>query len=126
LCSAGAWMKSNSFTAPMAGEKERPLQSILHGLLSMNRQTGLFHSASKVKSDVDVILFIRVTGQDCNRCAWEEAVQIFLHGSLRVIEKSNDFVHFPYRQCAARLLNIHEKAMPARVFEIQTKGHQGF
>ena len=69
---------------------------------------------------MDRFVFPGIAGQDSNGCAGEEALQVFSHDSLRVIEESDDFVRFPKRQTNPRLRNIHKKGMPAWAFEIQT------
>ena len=69
---------------------------------------------------MDRFIFPRIAGQDSNGCARKEALQVFSHNSLRVIEESHDFARFPNRQTNPRLRNIREKGMPAWAFEIQT------
>ena len=78
----------------MAGEKKRTLHSVLHGFLSMNREPIFFHGVGKVESNVDRILLSRIAWQDSNRCAGEEALQIFSHHSLGVIEEGDHCIYF--------------------------------
>ena len=87
-------MKNSSYAAPMTGEKKRTLHSVIHGFLSMNREPAFFHGAGKIESDMDRILLVRIAGQDSNGRAGEEALQIFSHHSLRIIEEGDNLIHF--------------------------------
>ena len=113
-------MKKSSYAAPITREEKWMLRSVIHGFLSMNREPAFFHGPGKVERYMDVILLIRITGQDSNRCAGEEALQISFYHTPWIIEESDNLFHFPDRQCDAWIRSVHEKGMPAGALEVQT------